>query len=158
MRTSVDVHNFLVERDVPHELLTARGRLRSAERIAAVLDLPPSQVGKVAVYESDVGPVAALVPSDLEPDVRRVARAAAAEAVRPAAPARASQLSEYLSEAIPPAGLPRGFRIVMDRALAQEQVLYFHGGEATVLLKVRGKDLAKAVGAKVARITPARSR
>jgi prolyl-tRNA editing enzyme YbaK/EbsC (Cys-tRNA(Pro) deacylase) len=158
MRTSVDVHNFLVERDVPHELLTARGRLRSAERIAAVLDLPQAQVGKVVVYESESGPVAALVPSNTEPDPQKVARAMAAGAVRATTSARASQLSEYLSEATPPAGLPLTFRVVMDRALAREEVLYFHGGEATVLLKVRGKDLAKAVGAKVARITPSPGR
>ena len=52
MRTSVDVHNFLVEREVPHEVVPTRGRLRSAERISSVLDLPPDQVGKVVIFES----------------------------------------------------------------------------------------------------------
>ena len=41
MRTSVDVHNHLVERDTAHELFNVRGRFRSAERLASVLDLPP---------------------------------------------------------------------------------------------------------------------
>ena len=75
MRTSVDVHNFLLERDAPHEVFLARGRLRSADRIAAVLDLSPDEVGRVVVFETPKGPVAAVVASDREPDPARVAKA-----------------------------------------------------------------------------------
>src|SRR4051812_31524100 len=157
MRTSVDVHNHLVERDVRHEMLPVRGRLRSAERIAAVLGLPPEVVGKVVVFETDRGPVAALVPSSCEPDPERVRAAVRAHEISAAAADRTSQLSEYLSEAVPPVGLPTGFRVVVDRALAEQEVLYFAGGEATAILKVRGDDLVKASGAKVARIARAPS-
>ncbi len=152
MRTSVDVHNHLVDRGVRHELLPLRGRLRSAERIAAVLGLPPAVVGKVVVFETDRGPVAALVPSSRDADPKRVRRAVRASEIHAASPAKASQLSEYLFEAIPPVGLPPSFRVVMDRDLASEEVLYFAGGEATAILKVRAQDLAGAAGAKVAPI------
>ena len=47
---------------------------------------------------------------------------------------------------------PDGFRVVADKALADQQVLYFAGGEATAILKFRGADLVPATGAKVARI------
>ena len=152
MRTSVDVHNHLVERDIPHELFNVRGRFRSAQRLAAVLDLPPDQVGRVVVFESERGPIAALVSSEGEPDPNRLARAAKVEQVRKATLARTSQLSEYLAEATPPVGLPEPFSVVMDRSLAGQPVLYFPGGEATAVLKVRGKDLVRAAEAKVARI------
>jgi prolyl-tRNA editing enzyme YbaK/EbsC (Cys-tRNA(Pro) deacylase) len=152
MRTSVDVHNHLVDRDVRHELLPVRGRLRSAERIAGVLGLPPEIVGKVAVFESDRGPVAAVVQSDREADPERVRRAVRATRIRAATPSRASQLSEYLSEAIPPVGLPAAFRVVLDRDLASQEVLYFAGGEATAILKIRAEDLAPAAEARVAPI------
>ena len=66
--------------------------------------------------------------------------------------ARTSQLTEYLAEATPPVGLPERFTVVMDRGLAGQPVLYFPGGEATAVLKVRGKDLVRAAEAKVARI------
>ena len=158
MRTSVDVHNHLVERDTAHELFNVRGRFRSAERLASVLDLPPDQVGKVVVFESDGGPVAALVSSQGDPDPKRLARAAKVEQVRKATMARTSQLTEYLAEATPPVGLPERFTVVMDRALAGQPVLYFPGGEATAVLKVRGKDLVRASGAKVAKIATDRSR
>jgi prolyl-tRNA editing enzyme YbaK/EbsC (Cys-tRNA(Pro) deacylase) len=152
MRNSVDVHNFLVERDVQHELVNVRGRLRSAERIASVLDLPPASVGKVVVYESDRGPVAALVPAGSTPDPERVRKIVRAKEMKTTTQARASQLSEYLGEAVPPAGLPNGFRVVVDQALAGEDVLYFAGGEATSILKLRGADLVRATSAKVAAI------
>jgi prolyl-tRNA editing enzyme YbaK/EbsC (Cys-tRNA(Pro) deacylase) len=153
MRTSVDVANYLAERDVAHELIPARGRLRTAERIAAVLDLPPEYVGKVRVFETDVGPVVVLVPSHREPDIDRVKRALGAKDLATTTAAQASRLTEYLAEAIPPVGLPEGIRVVMDRALVTQNVLYFHGGEARALLKVRGRDLARAARAKVASIT-----
>jgi len=152
MRTSVDVHNHLVERDVHHELLPVRDRLRSAERIAGVLGLAPEVVGKVVVFETDRGPVAALVSSNSEPDPERVRAAIRGHEIKAAPAARVSQLSEYLSEAVPPAGLPAAFRIVADRDLPRQEVLYFAGGDATAILKLRGEDLVKATGAKVARI------
>jgi Cys-tRNA(Pro)/Cys-tRNA(Cys) deacylase len=152
MRTSVDVHNHLVERDVRHELLPVRGRLRSAERIAGVLGLPPEVVGKVVVFETDRGPVAALVGSDSEPDPERVRAAVRGHKITEATSDRVSHLSEYLAEAVPPVGLPAAFRLVADRDLASQEVLYFAGGDATSILKLRGEDLVKATGAKVARI------
>lgn len=152
MRTSVDVHNHLVERDVQHEMLPVRDRLRSAERIAAVLGLPPEVVGKVLVFETDRGPVAALVQSGCDAEPERVRAAVRAHEITRATPSRTSHLSEYLSEAVPPAGLPTGFRVVADAALARQEVLYFAAGEATAIVKLRGADLARATGAKVARI------
>jgi prolyl-tRNA editing enzyme YbaK/EbsC (Cys-tRNA(Pro) deacylase) len=153
VRTSVDVHNHLVERDVQHELFNVGGRLRRPDQIAAVLDLPPDQVGKVVLFESDQGPLAVLVASDQEPATDLVKREAGVTELTPATPPRASELSDYLHEAIPPVGLPRGFLVIMDRDLAGHEVLYFHGGDPTAVLKVRGEDLARATEAKVAAIT-----
>jgi Cys-tRNA(Pro)/Cys-tRNA(Cys) deacylase len=153
MRTSVDVHNHLVERGVQHELITVRGRLRSADRLAAVLDLPAEQVGRVVVYESDAGPVVALVAADRTPDPERVKRAAKAKELTETTPARASELTDYIPEAIPPVGLPSGIRVLMDRPLASQEVVYVNGGDPAAVLKVRGKDLAKAAGAKLSQLT-----
>ena len=151
MRTSVDVHNYLVEREAPHEVFAARGRLRSSERLAAVLDLPPEEVGKVVVYEGPDGPLAAVVPSGNLPDPARVRKAAGQQAEEVSGH-RASELTGYLPESIPPAGLPGEFRVILDRSLDRDAVLYFPGGEARAVLKIRGKDLVRATEAKVASI------
>jgi Cys-tRNA(Pro)/Cys-tRNA(Cys) deacylase len=155
MRTSVDVHNFLVERDVPHELVQLRGRLRSPgrmARIAAVLGLPAEQVGKVVVLLGSKDLVAVLIPSDREVDLRRVAVAARTPSLEELSSARVTDLTDYFSESVPPAGLPDGTRVIMDRTLADQEVLYFAGGEPTTLLKIRPDDLVRASGAKVVRV------
>jgi prolyl-tRNA editing enzyme YbaK/EbsC (Cys-tRNA(Pro) deacylase) len=149
MRSSVDVHNHLVEREVQHELFTVAGRLRTPERLAAVLELPPEQVGRVAVFETDKGPVAALVSSDRTPDPERIRKAMRAKEIAAATPRKASQLTDFISEAIPPVGLPKGFRVLMDRPLAEQEVVYFYGGDPAAVLKLRGEDLARSAEAKV---------
>lgn len=148
----MDVHNFLIEREIPHELFPARGRLRSPELLAAVLDLPPAEVGKVVVYEGQEGPVAVVVPSGHEPDSQRVRRASGQPDIEPVTDDRASELTGYLPESLPPAGLPDSFTVILDRALNRDRVLYFAGGEARSVLKIRGKDLVRATNAKVASI------
>jgi Cys-tRNA(Pro)/Cys-tRNA(Cys) deacylase len=156
MRTSVDVHNFLLERDIPHELVTLPGRLRSPgrmARIAAVLGLPPEQVAKVVVLQGSKGLIAALVPSDREPDLRRVAVAAPTPSLEPLTSDRVAELTEYFSEAVPPVGLPNGTKVLLDRTLAGQEILYFAGGEPATLLKIRPDDLRRASGAKVARVS-----
>jgi prolyl-tRNA editing enzyme YbaK/EbsC (Cys-tRNA(Pro) deacylase) len=155
MRTSVDVHNYLLERDVPHELVPVRGRLRSPgrmARIAAVLGLPAEQVGKVVVLEGRKQLVAVLVASNAEADLRRVAVAAPSPTLTEPTADRVSDLTDYLSQAVPPVALPDGTRVIMDRTLAEQEVLYFAGGEPSTLLKIRAQDLIRTSEAKVARV------
>ena len=149
MRTSVDVHNALVERDIPHELVRVRGRLRHPDRIAGVLGLSSSQVGRVRLYRGEGGVVAALVPSDREPDPARLAKGSGMNPLREVTPARASDLTGFLYEALPPIPLPSDASVLIDRSLSRQEVLYFPGGAASTVLKIRGPDLVKATGAKV---------
>jgi prolyl-tRNA editing enzyme YbaK/EbsC (Cys-tRNA(Pro) deacylase) len=152
MRTSVDVHNYLVEREVQHEVFNLKGRIRT-EQIASVLDLPAEQVGKVVILETERGPAAVLVAAGRNPSPELVKEALSAAEVEPAPPPRASEISDYVADAIPPVGLPGGLMVVMDEPLAEQEVLYFHAGEATAVLKVRGEDLARAAEATVAPIS-----
>jgi len=157
VRTSVDVHNFLLERDVPHELVPVRGRLRDPERLAAVLGLPPEQVGRVELFEASKRRlVAVLVPAGGSVDERRLARSVRTATLAAIGPERATDLTEYLSEALPPVGLPDSTTVVMDRSLSDQEVLYFPGGETSLLLKIRPADLVRASEAKVVRVSQPR--
>jgi Cys-tRNA(Pro)/Cys-tRNA(Cys) deacylase len=152
MRNSVDVHNFLLERQVPHELVPVRGRLRSPDHIAAVLGLEPEQVGKVVILGSSKGLVAVVIPSNREPDLRRIAVAAPTPTLRELTADEVTDATDYLAESVPPVGLPEGTRAIIDARLTQQEVLYFAGGEASTLLKIRPGDLRGATGAKVAKV------
>jgi len=131
----VDVHNFLLERDAPHEVFTAKGRFRSAEQMAAVLDLQPDEVGKVVIFEG-IGEeaVAAVVPSGSQPEPHLVEEAVEFHDIARATAERASELTDYLAETIPPAGLPSGIRLILDRSLNRDDVLYFPAGEGHAVL------------------------
>jgi Ala-tRNA(Pro) deacylase len=132
--------------------IPVRGRLRSAERLAAFLELPLDEVGKVVVFEGSAGGVAVVVPAGSTPDTDRVRKATNRDDLSPATADRAAELTGYLAESMPPVGLPDEFTVVLDRSLARDSVLYFPGGEARSVLKIRGKDLARSTGAKVARV------
>jgi Cys-tRNA(Pro)/Cys-tRNA(Cys) deacylase len=152
MRTSVDVHNFLLERDIPHELVPVRGRLRTPGRTAAVLGLPPNQVGRVVVMEAARGLVAVVLPAGGSPDLRRLAVATPSPTLTELGPEGVAELTDFLAEAVPPVALPDETRVILDRTLAEQEVLYLPGGEPSTLLKIRPDDLVRAAGAKVARV------
>ena len=152
MRNSVDVRNYLLEREVPHELVPVRGRFRSPDRIAAVLGLEPDQVGKVVILGANKGLVAVLVSSHREVDLRRVAISAPSPTLRELSSDEVTDATDYFAESVPPVGLPAGTQAIMDGELAEQQVLYFAGGEASTLLKIRPDDLRAATGAKVAKV------
>lgn len=152
MKSAVDVHNFLVERDVPHEMVPTGGRVRSPERVAAVLGLDAEQVGRVVMLEGGESLVAALVHADRVPD-RDLVSKACGHPVEELSADRAIDLTEFLPEALPPVALPGAASVLMDRDLAAQEVLYFPGGEATSVLKIRAEDLIEAAGARVAALS-----
>lgn len=153
MKTAVDVHNYLVARDIPHELVGTSGRVQAPERWAAVLGLEPEQVGKVVLYEREDERtlVAAAIPADRNPDPAGVAEAAGA-GVTAVPGARATDLTEFFHEAIPPVALPPGTRVLLDEGLASQEIVFLPGGEATSLLKIRPDDLLRATDGSVARL------
>jgi Cys-tRNA(Pro)/Cys-tRNA(Cys) deacylase len=153
MRSSVDVHNALIERGIPHELVPIRGRMRKPDRIAAVFGLDPAQVGRVILYEGEGRLVAALLSAAHKPDPKRVAAAAGLTRAREVRAARTSQITGYLPEALPPVALPPEVGLLMDVGLSNGDVLYFPGGEASSVLKIRGPDLVRATGATIAPLT-----
>jgi prolyl-tRNA editing enzyme YbaK/EbsC (Cys-tRNA(Pro) deacylase) len=156
VRTSVEVHNFLVERDVPHEVFLAGGRFRSPEQIALVLDLPENEVGKVVMYHAADRAVAAVVPVTCRAQRSNLQRVIGLTDLRRSNHARSIELTEFLPECTPPAGLPGHIALVVDRSLDTERVLYFPGGEPRAVLKIRGTDLIKATNATVSSIASKR--
>ncbi|MCA1726365.1 MAG: NUDIX hydrolase [Actinobacteria bacterium] len=132
MRTSVDVHNALVELDVPHELVPIRGRLRRADRIAAVLGLSPDEVGKVWLFDAGGRVFAAVTSLSRRPDASRVATAAGAPQAREIKAARTSALTGYLSEA-------PGHRADDRRAVARAVKTRFAVSSGGVVVRRKGE-------------------
>ncbi|HZD68771.1 MAG TPA: YbaK/EbsC family protein [Actinomycetes bacterium] len=153
MRSSVDVHNFLLADEVPHELSQLPGPLRDLAAAPAVLGLPSSAVARPTVLADRTGVVLILAPADLEVDTTQIAELLGRRSLRPLAPDRAPGLTGYLLPFIPPVALECPTTVVVDEQLTREDVVYTAAGEPGVILKVRGVDLAKASGAVVSQVT-----
>ena len=155
MRSSIDVHNHLLDEDVPHEISQLPGPLRDLTTAPGVLGLPAEAVGRPTVLTDRKGCVVVLAPAHQEVDVRSVAELLDRKQLAPLAADRAPGLTGYLLGVTPPVGLACSAVVVLDECIAAQDVVYTGAGETGLILKVRGRDLVKATSAVVARVTRA---
>jgi Cys-tRNA(Pro)/Cys-tRNA(Cys) deacylase len=153
VRSSIDVHNHLLADDVVHELSQLPGPLRDLSSAPGVLGLPPQAVGRPTLLADDDGCVVVLAPADAEVDTSSVAELLGRLDLDPVPPDRAPGLTGYLLAFVPPVALECRSTLVVDKQVADQDVVYAAAGEPGVILKVRGADLIKATSAVVASIT-----
>ncbi len=127
MRSCSDVHNFLLEQGVAHEIVHLPALSGTPRRAAALLGVPLHEVVKSVVFDTDHGPVVCLVPGDAHVDRARLG-------------------------AMPPCGLAADLPIVADPAVFEMPVVYCGTGTTTTMLKIRSADLREALGVRVAAI------
>lgn len=149
MRSSVDVHNYLLDTDVPHELPPLPGPLRDLADAPDVLGLPAVAVGRPTVLSDAQGVVVVLTPANACADVSRVSALLRRPGLAPISPDRAPTLTGYLLPTVPPVALDCPADVVIDQQVAAQDVVYTAAGEAGVILKIRGDDLVKATHAVV---------
>jgi Cys-tRNA(Pro)/Cys-tRNA(Cys) deacylase len=153
VRSSIDVHNHLLDDDVVHELSQLPGPLRDLSTAPGVLGLPPQAVGRPTLLADDDGCVVVLAPADAEVDTASVAELLGRLDLDPVPPDRAPGLTGYLLAFVPPVALECRSTLVVDEQVADQDVVYAAAGEPGVILKVRAADLIKATSAVVASIT-----
>jgi hypothetical protein len=73
VRSSVDVHNFLLDSDVPHEISSLPGPLRDLADAPEVLGLPSVAVARSVVLADEQGVVVVVVPARSDLDQAAVA-------------------------------------------------------------------------------------
>lgn len=154
MRSSVDVHNYLLDTDVPHELPPLPGPLRDLADAPDVLGLPAVAVGRPTVLSDVQGVVVVLTPADALADVTGVSALLRRPGLVPISPDRAPALTGYLLPTVPPVALDCPADVVIDQRLAVQDVVYTAAGETGVILKIRGDDLVKATHAVVFPVAP----
>jgi Cys-tRNA(Pro)/Cys-tRNA(Cys) deacylase len=153
MRSSIDVHNHLLADDVVHELSQLPGPLRDLAAAPAVLGLPAVAIGRSTLLADADGAVVVLAPADAEVDGAGVAALLGRVDLEAVPPDRAPGLTGYLLAFVPPVALECPTTLVVDEAVAAQDVVYTAAGEPGVILKVRAADLVKATSAVVAGVT-----
>ena len=115
MRSCSDVHNYLLEQGVAHEIVQLPALSTTVRRAAALLGVPPREVVKSQLFETESGPIVCLVPGDRHVDHGRL-RAELGCAVKPAPAAEVVSLTGYRPGALPPCGLAAELPIIADPA------------------------------------------
>jgi prolyl-tRNA editing enzyme YbaK/EbsC (Cys-tRNA(Pro) deacylase) len=155
MRSCSDVHNFLLEEGVAHEIIHLPALATTAHRAADQLGVAVSDIVKSLVFATENGPVVALVPGDRTANLPRLRAALGCRRLALAGPAEVLDVTGYRPGAVPPCGLALDLPMVADPACFAPEVVYCGGGTTTTMLRIRGEDLRTVLGARVAAIADA---
>lgn len=152
MRSCSDVHNYLLEEGVQHEIIHLPALSRTPKQAAELLGVPLAEVVKSLLFVLDGRPTLVLVPGDraADPELLRAVTGCAEVAL-----ARGKQVLDvtgYRSGAVPPCGLATDLPVVADRAVFESPIVYCGGGTTAAMLKLRSRDLRRLVKPRVASV------
>jgi len=153
MKASVDVHNFLQVKEIPHEIFLINSPTRTAERTAAVLGLQLEEVIKSVVFVANSKPVLVILPGDRRASYKKLKNALGASKLKLASGQEVTDLTGYVLGATPPLAHQTDLSTVVDQSVMDKGVLYTGGGEVNALLKIRPQDLVRATEARVADVS-----
>jgi prolyl-tRNA editing enzyme YbaK/EbsC (Cys-tRNA(Pro) deacylase) len=152
----LDVHQDLLARGMPHEVIRLRTRVASADDLPRLLDVPAGCAAvRCYVVERAAGSsfAALLVPAGTVPDESVVCDALVALAVRPATDDQVNAATGFAAGLVCPVGLPADVEVLVDAALTAHHVVYCALGESGVALGIRTPDLLVASGARAVPLT-----
>ena len=141
MRFSSDVHNFLNEQGVDHEMIHLPSISKTARQAALLLGVAPAEIVKSLVFYADGAPLLVLVPGDATVDTVALDRELGAREVKLVRGRDVLELTGYRSGAVPPCGLSTPLPAVADPRVFVPEVVYCGGGTTTTMLKTRSVDL-----------------
>jgi Cys-tRNA(Pro)/Cys-tRNA(Cys) deacylase len=129
--------------------------IHSGDGVAAVLGVPANHVFKTLVVLRERGrPILAIVPSDRELDLKRMAAAAREKRVRMATQREAEAKTGLLVGGISAlALLDKGFDVFLDASAQGLDELYVSAGQRGVNLRLRVADLAAVTRATIGPLT-----
>jgi Cys-tRNA(Pro)/Cys-tRNA(Cys) deacylase len=152
MRSCIDVHNFLDEAGVAHEIIQLPALSDTARKAASLLNVPVREVVKSLIYITENGPAVALVPGDSQANGRAVRTALGCRKAALAAPDKVLEITGYRPGAVPPCALAGEMPIVADPSVFESEIVYCGGGTTSTMLKIRSSALREVLGATVAAI------
>jgi len=121
-----------------------------AERVglqaAEAMGVSPSEVFKTLMAELDGKPVCAIVPSDEEVNMKKLAAALGGKSAHMMRPADAERLTGYKVGGISPLGQRKMVPTALDELAGLYDEIFFNGGQRGLQIRIRPGDLLKALG------------
>ncbi|UYN99631.1 MAG: Cys-tRNA(Pro) deacylase [Devosia sp.] len=122
----------------------------NAERVglqaAEAMGVSPSEVFKTLMAELDGKPVCAIVPSDEEVNMKKLAAALGGKSAHMMKPADAERLTGYKVGGISPLGQRKAVPTALDELATLYDTIFLNGGQRGLQIRIRPDDLVKALG------------
>lgn len=126
----------------------------AAERVglqaAEALGEPPARVLRTLLALVDGKPVCAIVPSDREVAMKKLAVAFGGKQAEMMKPAQAERMSGYKVGGISPFGLMRRLPVAVEQAALAEALVYINGGQRGLQVRLDPAEAVRVLGATVA--------
>lgn len=135
-----------------HEYAYDPGADRVGLQAAEALGESPERVLKTLMVLVDGQPMAAILASDREVSMKKLAASLGGKSANMMAPADAERLSGYKVGGISPFGQTRLKRVVLDTAATQHALVYINGGQRGLQVRLDPHDAVKVLRADVAAI------
>lgn len=129
----------------------------NAERVglqaAEAMGVSPGEVFKTLMAELDGKPICAIVPSDEEVNMKKLAAALGGKSAHMMKPADAERLTGYKVGGISPLGQRKLVPTALDEMAQLYDEIFLNGGQRGLQIRIKPDDLAKALDCVVADLT-----
>lgn len=126
----------------------------NAERVglqaAEAMGVSPAEVFKTLMAELDGKPVCAIVPSDEEVNMKKLAASLGGKSAQMMKPANAERLTGYKVGGISPLGQRKLVPTALDELATLYDEIYLNGGQRGLQIRIRPVDLVAVLGCVVA--------
>ncbi|MBF0677980.1 MAG: Cys-tRNA(Pro) deacylase [Devosia sp.] len=121
----------------------------NAERVglqaAESMGVSPDQVFKTLMAELDGKPICAIVPSDEEVNMKKLAAALGGKSAHMMKPADAERLTGYKVGGISPLGQRKAVPTALDELATLHEEIFINGGQRGLQIRIRPDDLVAAL-------------
>ena len=125
-----------------------------AERVglqaAEAMGVSPAEVFKTLMAELDGKPICAIVPSDEEVNMKKLASALGGKSAQMMKPPDAERLTGYKVGGISPLGQRKPVPTALDELATLYDEIYINGGQRGLQIRIRPDDLVRALSCVVA--------
>jgi len=117
---------------------------------AEAMGVSPAEVFKTLMAELDGKPVCAIVPSDEEVNMKKLAAALGGKSASMMKPADAERLTGYKVGGISPLGQRKQVPTALDELATLYDEIFLNGGQRGLQIRIRPADLVQVLGCVVA--------
>ena len=156
MMTANNITRLLDNRKITYKAFELPRHKLGAEQTARLLNAPLSIIFKsIVIQRANPGkPILAVVPGDKEVNLKALAKVVGEKKVIAATQKNAERLTKLQAGGISPIALiNRGFEIVIDDSVLNQETVHISGGELGVNIRLRSRDLVDLTQAAVAKIS-----